>query len=539
MTRCGGRGVNLIRTETANLLSECEERFPAARYQRDIAVVPISSDGADVFVVSDLHLAAGKRDDGRYAGTENFFSDSSFHRFLIHAHESCERKKALLVINGDFIDFLRITEGPCTDEEYAAWQRVLEQIGILMPVEQLKASVTTREVKCDPPPGSKQMRRLRAMCGITPRGVGLKTHDFKSVWKIDAVANGHPLFFNALAEWVDLGHRLIIVKGNHDLEWYWLAVRNYMRLTLGERIARKQGGDFEANLNTALTDKVIPQVTFIDDGMVIDGNFYIEHGHRYDKYTRVLGAPILEEGNELNIPFGSFLNRYLLNFIELDYPFLDNVRPTRNVLPMLIRERFPLAMKLLLGHLPFAMKIIPKQYYDYMFRRVLITALAVGLPILLVAWQQRKTILSLLDAATYSSSDRFTDVALGFVMNFGWMLLSYVLARVVAYFQLEEPDSLAVFARKKLDQNPQYRFMTMGHTHNPDLVDHYGRCFYNTGTWIPIVESTSADLREDRTYTVLAMRQGADGFESGTLYRWDDEAGRMEEAIIINRNNHR
>src|SRR5215510_2248359 len=107
-----------IRTETAKLLLECEERIPMSRYQPGVGVVPISSEGADVFVVSDLHLAAGKRADGRYCGTENFFSDSSFRRFLTYAHGTCERRKALLVINGDFIDFLRIIEGPCTDEDY-------------------------------------------------------------------------------------------------------------------------------------------------------------------------------------------------------------------------------------------------------------------------------------------------------------------------------------------------------------------------------------------------------------------------------------
>src|SRR5258705_6703020 len=68
----------------------------------------------NVYVVSDLHLAAGKNANGNYTGTENFFADQAFASFLYHLLDKDAAKKKLLIINGDFIDFLRIRNYPST-----------------------------------------------------------------------------------------------------------------------------------------------------------------------------------------------------------------------------------------------------------------------------------------------------------------------------------------------------------------------------------------------------------------------------------------
>ena len=65
---------------------------------------------------------------------------------------------------------------------------------------------------------------------------------------------------------------------------------------------------------------------------------------------------------------------------------------------------------------------------------------------------------------------------------------SYFLSRFVAHFQLGEPSSLDDNARLILADNPQYQFATMGHTHNPDQFRKGHQYFFNTGTWIPIIE---------------------------------------------------
>ena len=509
-------------SEIAKLLNSCEATGAAPKYlesnlDNPEPPVPIASNGAEIFVVSDLHLADGLSPDLTYSGNENFFSDSSFHRFLRRAHVNLKSTSAILIINGDFIDFLRIMYVPREEARLVEWQRILEEIGIQKSIDELKSSIVKKELT-----------------------YGLRTNDYKSVPKLNVAVNGHSEFFEALAEWLGREHRLIIVKGNHDLEWYWLPVRNYLRLAL----ARKLAGQLNtSDIKSVLQNKILPGVTFIDDSMLIDEDFYIEHGHRFDHYAHVAGDTL--RGDELNIPFGSFLNRYLLNDIELNYPFLDNVRPSSSILPLLFRERLPLALKLLFLHIPFLFRVIPKGYFRYMFRKVLWFLLLVILTALLIAW----LILGVFgygpDLAAYFMTPATpqpvshlhkTATAL---VNTGWsilsLIISYGIGRLVVWLNLTEPDDLNKDARNKLRENKPYRLITFGHTHNPDQFKDDGRWFYNTGTWIPIVELSNAQIREDKTYTFLHLKPDSSGKLEGELSRWDDEAERPESAVVIRR----
>src|SRR5262249_46019572 len=157
---------------------------------------------------------------------------------------------------------------------------------------------------------------------------GLETDDWKSAWKLDQALTGHAPAYRALALWLAKGHRVYIVKGNHDLEWYWPLVRRLFRLRMAEHLVA-QGQS--ASTTDALNQFILPQLFFIDDAMTFDGRVYVEHGHRYDRYTWPLGGPVLPGGTQLNIPFGSFLNRYMLNTVELAFPYADNVRPASNL----------------------------------------------------------------------------------------------------------------------------------------------------------------------------------------------------------------
>jgi UDP-2,3-diacylglucosamine pyrophosphatase LpxH len=503
--------------DIAQLLNTCETTGAAPEYlasnlDNPKPPVPIASNGAEIFVVSDLHLADGLSQDLTYSGNENFFCDSSFRRFLRRAHANLKSTSAILVINGDFIDFLRIIYVPREDVQFADWKRILEEIGIHKSIDELKSSIVKKELT-----------------------YGLRTNGYKSVPKLDVAVNGHTEFFEALAEWLCRGHRLIIVKGNHDLEWYWLPVRNYLRLAL----ARKLAGQLDTtDIKSVLENKVLPHVTFIDDSMLIDADFYIEHGHRFDHYAHVAGDTV--RGEELNIPFGSFLNRYLLNDIELNYPFLDNVRPSTNILPLLFRERLPLALKLLFLHIPFVIHIIPKGYFSYMFRQVFLFGLVVVLPMLFIISITLGMFghgLDLTASLTTPSRPESTlhKVVFNALTSLGSLIASYFLGRLVGWLNLKEPGDLTRDAQKKLAENTDYRLVTFGHTHNPDQFRDGQRWFFNTGTWIPIVELSSAEIREDKTYTFLHLKPNSSGKLEGALCRWDDEAERSESAAIIKR----
>ena len=491
-----------------DLLRQAELAYSASEGAAQPVV--LDAEGRDVFVISDLHLAEGVGRDQRYGGTENFFADASFARFLDYAEGYlAPGLSALLIINGDFVDFMRIVHVP-EEADLGTWAGLLAGLGIQKSEDELAASISDKE-----------------------REHGLKTHDFKSVWKLATCVEGHADTFEALADWLGRGHRLVVVRGNHDLEWYWPAVRSHLRLALAERIAA--GGSLD--VSEALEQVVLPNLRFIQDAALVDDELYIEHGHQFDKFTAVVDGPVLKNGEELNIPFGSFFNRYLINHVELHYPFLDNIRPRESLLPLLVRERFFLALRLLFQHIPFALRIIPKQYYRYIFGRVLVLGLAVGIPVGLMVWQ----LVQVLGPLFSSGSPDGSSGVFGFLAEqgwnvarqFAWLALSYFLARVVAYFQLESPSSLASVAREQFAKH-DYRFVTFGHTHNPDQVEDAGRWFYNTGTWVPIIALSNVEVRHDKTYTFLHLGRDASGkLVPGVLQRWDDAAGRAEPMTLV------
>jgi UDP-2,3-diacylglucosamine pyrophosphatase LpxH len=527
--------------------------FLAACFPEMTTPIPFRSKDEEIFVISDLHIAEGKDELGVRSGLENFFADEAFERFLTFADKTAEasaasgpygKGKALLVINGDSFDFLRVTRVPSGDAEILAWQQELEKLKILKTPKQLVDSISPRE-----------------------RKYGLETDDFKTVFKLMRIRQGHPRFFAALAGWIARGHRLLMLKGNHDLEIVWPAVRNYVRLMIAETIslsanrpANQTGGTGEAietigTIETVLRDIVLPRIHFIDDAVLVDGTLYLEHGHRYDKFTMVLDSPFLDrkgDSGQINIPFGSFFNRYLINRVELAYPFLDKVRPSSNIIPILVRENLPLAAKVFGQQVPLLLRILRtnRRYVWFMFRRIA-PIFAAALPVLLyLAW----VIYHLLNKNTPTQpakTDFFHKDILPVLTKglggVGSLILSYLLTRFVGWAQIVEPSSLDDYARHVLRLSGRsYPIMTMGHTHNPSACDPHATgdskaeqgpaVFFNSGTWIPVIEVATADVRADRTYTFLHLIRDENGrltVNPDHLQRWNDDAGRPDPQLIL------
>jgi UDP-2,3-diacylglucosamine pyrophosphatase LpxH len=446
--------------------------------------VALTSAGRDIYVVSDLHLAAGRDNSGRYSGTENFFADGSFARFTKAIRSG--NAKRILIINGDFIDFLRVVDTP-NDAEIKEWQSELASIGYEKTETELKA-IDDKE-----------------------RKFGLRTHDHKSIWKLFVVWRGHREVFAALAEWVASGSMLVITKGNHDLEWFYPQVRNYFK-----ELLRRDGAINDTN------------ILFIDHSLTIDKTFYIEHGHRYDKFSTVVGEPFFADTEELNIPFGSFFNRYLINTIELQYPYLDNVKPAENIVPLLIRERFPLALKIFGWQIWFLLKMVRKRYWHFMFAKSLCILAAMLIPLAAVAYILWKT-----DFFSMISNLALPGFVMSGLTSIGGMVVYYVLSRLTAKLGLQEPTALDEFARKHFAANPSHSIVTLGHTHHPDEFNEDGKQFFNTGTWIPIIETTSAEVSYERTFTYLHVHSTPDGLVPEHLLKWNDDAGRGEPVRLI------
>lgn len=473
----------------------------------DACVVPMQFGANDeLIIVSDLHLSSGKAIDGNNPPTENFFADEAFRRFLVWHDSELKIRKAhgVLFINGDFLDLLRIIRVPATVAEFVEWEQLLADLSIL----------------------DKEFNKpftAMALCeSVTEHeeDFGLRTNDFKSVWKFAAAIAGHESCFQALANWLSAGHDIVILKGNHDLEWRWPEMRRFFRLAMADRMSPL----------TAVTACLAlkGRIHFVDDALLVNDHLYVEHGHRFEKWTRPLGPAIWKDsgGTEINLPAGSFMNRYVINRIESLYPYLDNIRPAPDVLPLLFRGNFLFGLHLLLKCVPGALRMMGKRYRQYMFRRV-IPFLAVLPAVGVVAVLNYSTVYE-------------------FLTQGGWwksLLAGYVLPQLIAWFQLHSPDSFAMNAEQRANAHPIYRCIVMGHTHLAEQMQFHsgatGCMYYNTGSWIPIVEQSTLALREDRTYTYLHFtatqnpKEALAHFTSEGLKRWNDDAERGDLLPLI------
>ena len=475
--------------------------------------IEFNSAGNDLFVISDLHMAGGLNGNNNYTGTENFFADYSLVRFLNHLQKKAGDKKTVLIINGDFVDFLRVTNMPETEKDFQEWKNSLEAIGLKKSVEELRNSIVAKEKK-----------------------FGLRTNDYKSVYKLEICASGHPALFARLAQWLDDGNTLIITKGNHDLEWFWKPVRDALRMIFAKHISSASG----ESINSVLTKKIFPNTFFVDDKLIVDDDIYIEHGHRYENFCWPGENPIIVTG-ELNLPFGSFLNRYLINYIELAYPYIDNVRPGSNILPVLIREKFFTAIKVLFYYLPFSMQLAVKNQGKQALRYLWHFILVIVLPVLVTSLAVYLSIYlnsSSVTSGVASKPAFIVQQILDVVKNFAFLSLSYFFGRLLIKLKVSAPSEIFSNA-KKIFEAPgnNYKLITFGHTHDPQQEKYAdGKWYFNTGTWIPVFELDAADVRLDKTYTFLHIQRSESSKEiSAQLMRWNDDALRSEPLVLIDR----
>lgn len=488
-----------------NLLLKCEKDNFTENYGNP--EVSIVSGGKDIYIVSDLHITQ-TRNNGKNLPPSDTPKDDAFTNFMKYLTRRTASGRGILIINGDFIDFLRITGLPQTDTDFQEWNHILSKIGISKPVEYLKSSISKKELK-----------------------YGLNTDDFKSVWKLHIVAKEHFRIFSSLMQWIEKGNKLIIVKGNHDLEFYWSAVRNYMRLALAEQVSGN------GSLENVLKNKIFPNLLFVDDSLIIDNKYYIEHGHKYDKYCHSIGGPLLKNKKEINMPFGSFFNRYLLNHIELAYPPFKNVRLKRSILPLLVEKRFFVGIRKLFENIPPLFLVIPMRYYRYLFGRVLMIVLTVFLPLLYAMdkfWNIIEPLTLRLDAENESPSSRQNLLKMpgqSMLENLGLFLVSFIMSRASSYIQLEEPNSLYQYARRKFSENTRYRLITFGHTHNPEAFNLNNQWFVNTGSWIPTVELFASEKKKDNACTFMHLYRGSrEGKEAGFLQQWNNDT---EQPVLL------
>jgi len=244
------------------------------------------------YCISDLHLGGALPTQGdigfqmcptvarqRLAGFINYVSQ-------VHADDGITQ----LIINGDFIDFL--AEKPITDTKSV-------ELGQRASFESFTENAQQ---------ATEKLKRV--------------------IHSVDEGAPEGKRVFDALEHFVQKGHQLTIILGNHDIELSLQPVRRMLieRLTQGHPSL----------------------VEFIYDGEAyIDGNIIAEHGNRYDGWNAVDHGALRAYRSALTRnescqgvftpPPGSRLVAQVMNQLKTRYKFIDLLKPENEALiPILV-----------------------------------------------------------------------------------------------------------------------------------------------------------------------------------------------------------
>ena len=214
--------------------------------------------GFTTIIMSDLHLTEAQRVDPKNAlwkkfKTSEFFFDQSFADMLEYQMKTVQGKIEL-VLNGDIFDFDSVMTCP----EKPTFQ--------ISPFERRNTMFAQLE---------------------------------KSIFKMEVIIKEHPIWFEALTNFVEAGNKLIFTIGNHDLELHYQDV---------QRLVRK------AVLDTAEGQE---RIKFCEWFYISHGDTHIEHGHQYDPFC-VCQTPVnpfikVHQDIRVRIPFGNLVARFMVN----------------------------------------------------------------------------------------------------------------------------------------------------------------------------------------------------------------------------------
>ena len=368
-----------------------------------------------------------------------------------------------------------------------------------------------------------------------------------SLAKLKLVMDHHASIMQSLADFVAAGNQLVIVRGNHDIDWHWDCVQ----------------AEFKTRL-AALAQVPDGAIEFAPWFYYEEGRLYLEHGHQYDSYCsheHVLYPVAPGDPRRMALSLSDVLVRYI-------------VRPTRGLVEgghekkgVLDYFRFGLSLGvkgalLLLSRFVEANRALFSLWRDHVGRtakksrreadrrmRKLAVAYRISLKRLraLMKLQRKPATASLGAIATSLMLDRLALGTLAIVATvtllafsehvsllgplIGVLGVAVVVSRRIWLVRHTPEPSAELRERSALVARLfPAAFVVMGHTHLPEMKTTAERTTYvNLGAW---AEEESPDgsppaLPATRTHFVLTY----DGENLAAELRiWDSDGPRPFEA---------
>jgi UDP-2,3-diacylglucosamine pyrophosphatase LpxH len=203
------------------------------------------SEAYDYLVLSDVHLGSDLVPHVRPWARDSWLNDAPevdarLAGLLAHYAARAERcaRQLCLIVAGDFLDLVGVS--------------------LSADVRSTKTRLTREEQR---------------------HGLG-SAHDHV-VQKIEAIAARHVRAFAALSDFIARGHRLVVVRGNHDIELHWRAAQRALISTLSRHATDEE-----------TRHQIENRVMICPWFFAVDGLLYVEHGHEFDAMC-AYGDPLL------------------------------------------------------------------------------------------------------------------------------------------------------------------------------------------------------------------------------------------------------
>jgi UDP-2,3-diacylglucosamine pyrophosphatase LpxH len=413
------------------------------------------------YILSDLHLGAGD-------ALDDFRSDREFSLLL---EKASRNRGAELILNGDTFDFVAVR---------------LEK------------------------PTYKPLSRM----GCTEE---------ESLVKLERILEAHPLFFQSLREFIERGHRVILVPGNHDVDLFWPAVRERLLEVLG--FPGPEGFHFESS------------------GTYVSHGLYVEHGHQYyaDNAFEDFRHPFIRDKKtgllHLERCWGNCFVEYFVNHLFGErHSFVNNVRPIPNMILLGLQEEgwwFKLRCFLRLSLFLARVGLPPFKESKTLLERIREGRVDVGEyhrvkpSQLLRPWSKGKPKLSPASEPVEAVEEGEGE---GEDSSPNEFCIDFLATRT---------DTLSAEARRILSEDQEVKVVVFGHDHryftnelSPVVGKERGKYYINTGTWIPMLFLTQdhrelgwKDLHNPRLYrrylTYAVVKRGVRGL-TASLKRLED-----------------
>ncbi len=235
----------------------------------------------NLLILSDMHVG---RDCKEITGFQQPRPDPEFDNAfvdLLDVYTADRERDWRLILGGDFIDFMEVVVAP----------------------------------------GEKSLLDLKLTFEVTDeeKEFGLGSEAERIIIKLDRTLEYHKPFFRRLARFVRLGGELVLVRGNHDVEFYWRKVQKFFRKRLADLAFAGEAMDVDEAIEKR--NELQERIHFVPWMYLEPGRIYFEHGNQYDEYCSFdhwLHPVSPQNPRRIDTPISAFAMRYFVNLMA-DY----------------------------------------------------------------------------------------------------------------------------------------------------------------------------------------------------------------------------